>query len=326
MQTGKTLREKKDQEIAMLITESNEAYSQRDTKKMKLVRLRAIEKEDVKNFEEKLKVLNQTIEAQRLTQNRTVEQRPTEQQTDGPTGSQSDQQEELTILSDQYHTTIQRTLELCGIPGLHELFAEAEKLERENFSLYNYVVEHGAARTRLQEEIDGLELQHQVLMAQVTSTDESQAGLLEKLTNDIQKVDAELKDAQDQKIANDAEFASAYVEIENIFKLFECKWDDAPDGKTTTTPLNSMFCLSAIETAIVNLMNAVFEKTKMECGYRDIKPSSFIPEQSEAQGQGLVTSKYTAITMVRTGEKEPGGKVAEAVRPMSVDELRALLD
>jgi hypothetical protein len=320
-------RTQKDSDMATLITESNNAYSKRDSRKMQLVKLRAAEKADVKNFEEKMARLNQTIEAQKLTQNRPIDQRPTEQQSDCQAGSQSEKQEEVTTLTEQYNTTIQRTMELCAMPSVPELFAEAEKLERENFSLYNYVVEHGAVQTRLQEEIDGLELQHQVLVAQTSASDEEQSALLDRLTQDIQKVDADLEEARQMKAANDAEFASAYVQIEGLFNLLGCPWDDAPDGKATATPQNSMFCLSAIESAIAEMMNALFEKTKLECGVKGIKPSSFLPEGVEIQPQvSTLLTKHPVAAATKSPERDSTAKVADAVKPLSIEELRALLD
>jgi DNA repair exonuclease SbcCD ATPase subunit len=329
MATGATARAKKDEEMARLISESNDAYAVRDSKKMKLVQLRAVEKADVAAFEEKLSVLNQTIEAQKLTANRTVEQHTTDQPFDSQIGSQTDQQEEMTQLTELYNSTITRTLELCGMAGVPELFAEAEKLERENFSLYNYVVEHGSRVTRLQEEIDGLELQHEALVSQTRDSDEEQSGMLEKLTSDIQKAEQDLADIQQQKAANDTEFASVYTEVGEIFNLLGCSWDDAPDGKTVVTPLNSMFCLSAIETQIAEMMNNVFEKTKLECSFKDIKPLSFLPESADsasAGGAARHSAPVGSATAPRAPEKEPAGKIAEAAKPLSLDEIRRMLD
>jgi hypothetical protein len=321
MTTAATARTKKDEQMAQLISESNEAYAVRDSKKMKLVQLQTVEKADVAAFEEKLSVLNETIQAQKLTQSRTIDQRPTDQQIDSQIGSQTDQQEEMTMLTEQYNATITRTLELCGMASLPELFGEAEKLERENFSLYNYVVEHASRQTRLQEEIDGLELQHEALVAQTTASDEDQSAMLERLTDEIQKVDQELVGLQEQKAANDTEFASVYTEVEAIFNLLGCSWDDTPDGKTVVTPLNSMYCLSAIEGELVAMMNNVFEKTKLECSFKDIKPTTFLPDSSDA---ALARHTTGATAVQRAPEKE--GKVADASKPLSLEELRSMLD
>jgi hypothetical protein len=225
------------------------------------------------------------------------------------------------MLTDQYNATIVRTLELCGMTGVPELFSEAEKLERENFSLYNYVVEHGARQTRLQEEIDGLELQHRSLVLQTNANDEEQSVALEELTTAIQQVDADLTTARDEKAARDVEFASVYTEVEAVFNLLACDWTDAPDGKTTVTPLNAMFCLSAIEGKITEMMNTVFEKTRLECSFMDIKPASFIADGTDAQ----TVAKHPSSIGTRTPEKEPA-RVVDSPKPLSLDELRAMLE
>ena len=58
------------------------------------------------------------------------------------------------------NSAVAEEISVSPIAGLYRIHPEpeAEKLERENFSLYNFVVEHGATRTRLCEEIEGLEL------------------------------------------------------------------------------------------------------------------------------------------------------------------------
>jgi chromosome segregation ATPase len=309
----------KDETMGSLIKSSNDAYAQRDKKKMKLAEVRSAEKADVQAYEVELRNVNDKVAAQKLTQNRPVDHHPVEPHSDVQAGSQSEQQEELTALTEQYNTTIQRTLELCAIPTLPELFVEAEKLERENFSLYNYVVEHGAKLTRLQEEIEGLELQYDTLVAQTSANDQRQSGLLEKLTAKIQKVDSDLTSSRDLKEANDAEFASAYTEIEAIFNTLECKWDDSPDGKTTVTPVNAMFCLCAIEAVIADQISATFDKTRLECNLKDIKPSTFLPEPSE-------THAPAKTAQTRASDKENAVKFTDAAKPLSIEELRALLE
>jgi chromosome segregation ATPase len=66
-------QERKNAEIARLISESNDAYAERDRKKMKPARLQEAEKEDVKNHQKSMALLNATIENQRIAQNRPIE-------------------------------------------------------------------------------------------------------------------------------------------------------------------------------------------------------------------------------------------------------------
>jgi chromosome segregation ATPase len=315
-------REKKDQEIGRLISDSNKAYSERDRRKMDLVRLRAAEKTDERAFEEKLARLNQTIEGQKIAQNHPVDQQQIVQSVSSQIGGQSDQQEELTTLTEEYQLTIQKTLDLLQFKDVEQLFSEAEALERENFSLFSFVQEHGAIKHQLQEEIDGLELQYDKLKVQTTVVDGRKSEELKDLTLVIQKLDEELTEIRDKRAHNEAEFESVYSEIENIFNLLGCSWEESPDGKTTASPTNAMFCLSLIEVALADMMNNVYEKTKMECALRDIKPSQFLQEdraESAVLARGHVPPRQVQ-------EKELAARVADSNRPLSLEEMRALLD
>jgi chromosome segregation ATPase len=319
LKTAEKDREHKDQQMAELIATSNEAYATRDHKKMQLVRLRNAEKEDLKGFQEKLMVLDAQIEGRKLTQGRQVEAQQSQRFGEGTTAT-TDQQEEIQNLTDQYHGTIQTLLEMSGMKDVSDLFAEAERLERENFSLYSYVVEHGAAKMKLQEEIDGLDLQREALMAQSQSSEEGQSAVLEKLTEDIQDVEADLENIHDEKENNEREFASVYVQIEKIVNLLRCSWDATPDAKSTTTAANAFYCLSIVETSISEIVNQIYERTKQECAFKDIKPSSFLPEdRSDAVG-GRITQTKTV------NDREMAVKVGEATRPLTLEELRAMIE
>jgi DNA repair exonuclease SbcCD ATPase subunit len=315
-------RAQKDQEMATLISDSNNAYSERDRRKMDLVRLKAAERTDVKAFEEKLELLNRTIEAQKVAAGHQVGGHPSEAVLDSGLAAQSDQQDDLTAISDQLHNTTQAILEMCHVKDVQELFSEAEKLERQNYSLYKYVVENGAVRSQLQEEIDGLELQRQALIAQTQLDDGEQSKILEKLTAEIQKVAAELQEIQTEKASNEIEFESVYTEIGNIFNVLGCSWENAPDGKTTATPSNSLFCLSQIESAIAEMMKNAYERTRMQAlGRGDFKISEYISEEMIEQ------MKHPSTTVAKiVPDKEITGKFADANRPLTLDEMRRLLN
>jgi chromosome segregation ATPase len=314
-------RERKDAEISTLISDSNKAYSERDRRKMDLVRLRAAEKTDQRAFEEKLARLNQTIEGQKIAQAHPVDQAQPLPEINSQIGSQTDQQEELTNLTDQYQATIQKTLDLLQFKDVQDLFAAADELERENFSLFSFVQEHGAEKTRLQEEIDGLALQREVLSNQSNVSEEQQSKELEDVTAEIQVVDDLLSQIEEKKAKNEREFASVYTEIEEIFTLLKCQWSEAPDGKTTVTPANAMFCLSLIEVSISEVVNQIFEKARMECNLRDIKPASFLPDER---------SESTAVSrghpQTRQVQEKLVGKVGDSLRPLSLEEMRALIE
>jgi hypothetical protein len=195
-----------------------------------------------------------------------------------------------------------------------ELFATAEELERKNYSLYNYVVEHGAARTRLQERIDGLEEQRKLLSRQITDGEHDQGTLLDRLTADITRVTQELEAIQQQHVADGAKFAAIYTGVEEIFNLLRCKWDEAPDAKTTATPANSMFCLSAIETVIAEMIALVYEKAITRCNLDNIKPSSFIQEDKAQE------------PLVQGAPRESPARIIDPSRPLSLEEIRDILD
>jgi chromosome segregation ATPase len=323
METMAKRRQEKEAEIAGLISESNDAYGVRDSRKMELAKLREAEQQDIKSFEETMARLNQTIEGQKIAQGRTIDQKSTLHSNDSQSGPQLEQTEELVTLTEQYQALTQRTVELCGMGSVQELFTEAEKLGRENFSLYTYVVEHGANRTRLQEQIDALELQRETLVAQGEDTEAEQSARLLSLTAEIQTTATELAAVRAQKTERDAAFAAVYALIGEVFEMLGCKWDEAPDGKSTVTAVNAMFCLSAIESVIAPLIRRVFDRAKLECTIGDIRPSSFLPEDHVEQAGGATKP---AITGARSPEKEISAKLGEYTKPLSVEELRALLD
>ncbi|KAK8889556.1 hypothetical protein M9Y10_034306 [Tritrichomonas musculus] len=318
-------RLKKDQEIGNLITNSNDAYSKRDRLKMDLVQLKQAEAEDIKNYEEEYSRLTQQIEGQRITQNRPRDQQQTVPSISSQIGSQTDQQqEEITALTEQYNTTIQQTLDLFGYKDVQELFDEADKLERENFSLFNFVVEKGAKRSKMQEEIEGLNLQHDALMAQVEMNDSDQKEQLDHVTNDIKVINGDLTSVKEEKERNEAEFASVYNEIENLFNNLECNWGDSPDEKQNVTPQNAMFCLSTIETAIAEMMNNVAEKAKLQYNMRGIQDFTTILGEDRSDSAGVKPSHTKGMSDKEAAAAAP--KAFEGVaRPMTIDEMRAML-
>jgi hypothetical protein len=321
MRAAGQTREKKDQEMATLITESNNAYSERDRRKMDIVHLKIAESTDVRAFEEKLTVLNQTIEAQKVASVYRASGRPSDLVPDSGALSQPDQHDDLTAVTDQLQMNIQVCLDLCKVKDVQELFEEAQNLERENFSLYNYVVEHAAARLELQEEINSLELQKKALNERADSDEVEQSQVLEKLAAEIQRVGTDLDQIWAQKEANESEFESLYTKIGMVFNELGCSWENTPDGKTLTTPSNVLHCLSLIETSIAGMMNTTYEKTKLECAARDIKISAFV---SDEQAQ---KHPATSSASGRPGpEKELAGKITEANRPLSLEEVRGMLE
>jgi hypothetical protein len=316
-------RQKRDGEMTTLMTQSNNAYSERDRRKMDLVQLKAAEKSDVRAFQDKLDVLNETIENQKAAANHQAIQEPDPASELSFMAQQVDQ-DELVTLTAEYETTTQATLALTKMADINALFAEAEKLERENFSLYSYVVDHGATRSRLQEDIDGLELQRDALLAQTQSTEEEQSIVLEHLTEEIQKVDGELNAIRTEKSTNETQFQAVYQEIEAIFNCLNCSWEQAPDGKATTTPANALFCLSTVESIIADFANRVYEATKTQyCMGKSVA----LPAEPQTQEPATITKHPTVGSKITIApEKEVPGKVPESNRPLSIEEMIEFLE
>jgi chromosome segregation ATPase len=315
--------EAKDREIARLISESNDAYATRDSVKMRLALLREAEKGDVTEHTKRVQILDETIENQKSSKSVPAGDRPAVASSDSQIGAQSDRPEELTLLTEQYATLTQRTLELCDIGSVQELFAQAEALERENFSLLRYAMEHGAKRTRLQEELDRLEEYQATLAADTAARERDEMNALAEMDAEMQRVDSDLTALSAEQEATDQQFTAIYREIEEMFRSLECSWDDCPDGKQLVTRANSMFCLSQIEAAVAETIQKVFDRARNECMVRDIKPSTLSHEGSlDPSGSG-VGMKHAALG-ARSPERETAIKLPDS--PLSIDELRAMLE
>ena len=309
-------RERNDQEMARLISDSNEAYSDRDRMKMDLAELKQKEKESIRSYETDISLLTQQIEGQRITQSHPREQQQQIPSMSSQLSSQTDQQEELVQQTEQLHTSNQRTLDLLGRKRVEELFAAAEKLERENFSLFNFVVEHGSNKTRLEEEISGLQLQYESLQSQSEEKEEGKKEELTELTRKIQEIDQQLSLAKEKKEKSQSDFTSVYTEIEQLFNSLECSWDESPDDKTNVTATNVMFALSSIESKIAAMMNRVAEKTKVQYVNSGISKFSSMNSIDTISRQGTTRGAPA---------KDTQSRIADSSRPMSIEEIRAML-
>lgn len=299
--------------MSKLIAESNDAYSERDRMKMELNDLRASEKADLDNFDKEMERLNQTIEGQRIASNRPHDPQQSVPSISSQVGSSSEMPDEITKMTDEYNARISETLNKLNMKSSAELFEEAEKLERENFSLFSFVVEHGANRTKLQEEIDALEMQYNALVEQHRSTEESQAADLAILTEEINDYQSRLDEIESQRQASEAEFQEVYKEVEDLFNMLGCSWDDAPDEKTVVTSVNAMFCLTSIETAIAAIMDEVGQKAKnqYELAPQDVK------QQDDRVAEASMRSHTKILDKALTDKI-----VSESARPLSVEEIR----
>ena len=306
-----------DDTIQNEIKASNEYYSQRDGLKMEIAELKANEEADIQNYEREMDRITQTIERQRI-----AAERPHEKQTSVPTiisqgGSSTETNDEIQRQTDEYQAKINKTLELLQMKSIDELFAEAEKLERENFSLFNFVVEHGATRSKLQDEIDCLELQHDKLIAQNQANDDEKAMELQQLTEDIKDAQNELDELEKQKQQNEQEFNEVYKEIDDLYNLLGCSWDSSPDEKATVTPANAMFALTNIETAINQIMDEVGKKAK---SVYDVNPPD---NKTTTSGDNTSKDKKSHIDIAL--DQNTKQSIETATRPLTLDEIRAKL-
>lgn len=312
-------KEARDQQMASLISQSNQAYSERDRMKMDLVQLKQAEQEDIKNFDEEYARLSQQIEGHKITQSQPRDQQPTVPSMNSQLGSQSDQAEEITAQTEHLQEMINKTLTLCGFETFEDLISAADAIERENFSLYSFVVEHGATRTKMQDEIDALELQNEKLQSQIHKNDSEQKDDLENLTLDIKNINEDLVESREEAERNEQEAQAVNQEIEALFNELECSWADTPDEHDHVTTVNSMYCLSNIENAMAEMMNSVAEKVKYIYSMRGTTDFSTLVSDNQSDNASMKQMHTRAL------DKEQI-KLPDTSKPLSVEEMMALLN
>lgn len=314
---AKADRENKEQEIGHLISESNEAYARRDSLKMRLVEIKAAEKESEQAYEERMARLTETIETQKITKVHAKGPVQPISQASSQIGSSSDQQEELTALTESYQSAINETLEILEMKDVDELIKAAESLERENFSLYNYVVEEGAARTALQDEYTTLKAKKERLDEQSQLTEEEQSVVLAKLTEEINETERALAQRKGDFHKQRDEFKVIYAKLEDMFNTLGCSWDDSPDEKSTLTPNNAMWAMSRIEEKMSEVMNQVYDQARIQFAStgQDMKVSAIDETRSEV----AKSPPHRNIA-----DRDLTSKV-ESTRPLTIEELKELL-
>ena len=320
---AKSDRESKEQEIGRLIAESNDSYARRDNLKMRLVQIKTAEKESIQAYEERLTRLTETIETQKITKGHTNVPAQPLSQMNSQIGSSSDQQEELTALTESYQTSITQTLDTLQMKDVDQLIQAAEQLERENFSLYNFVVEDGATLATLQEELESLKEKKTELDEQANMTEEEQSECLAKLTDQINEIESELKEKNAQYESEVDEFKQIYEKLEKLFHALNCTWEDAPDAKDHITPANAMWVMSSIEKRIAEIMNTVFDQARIQFATtgQEIKLGT-----AELETRSDVNLTRMSLSHQRmTADREVIGKAVEATRPLTIEELRELL-
>ena len=287
-----TLKEvdSKEQQINKLIRDSNNAYSMRDAKKMELVTLKQAQQEDIQAYEKNMKELDLRMEDEQYVETSDVPK----QKAQPSIGSQSQVAQDrdgkaLEAKTEEMQETINQTLSQTGFQTVEELFAEADRQEQENYSLFNYVMEHSAKKAKLEEEIAAIEMQEVELTKKAEEAEAQQENSIKELSETIVKTDEELKRLQEERAKSEEQFSTIYSEIEKLFNALGCSWDGVPDDKHTVTPYNTTFVLSSIEDVLGPLANDFYMKASLF--YRgagvidEIKPSTTMSQKQVPEVQ-----------------------------------------
>lgn len=313
-------RQAKDDEMNRLITNSNQAYADRDRLMMELVQLKSAEKEDVQNYESELTRCEQRIENQIITQNHPRNQPLPIPSRDSQIGSTSDGQDELVALTDQLTTNTSQILDSLGFANADEMIKEAQRLESQNFSLYNFVVENAALRTDLQDQLDQLYDTEKDLLDQSEMTEDQLNGKLQEITKNINLTDHELSELKQQHKAEKAEFREIYSKLEDLFNTLGCSWADSPDEKESITTANAMFVMTTIEETLMDMMRETCDKARMQYAVRfpDLQ-STMIDDKTD-----LSITRSPGHS--RTIQDREIPKQIESTKPLTLDEIRELLN
>jgi chromosome segregation ATPase len=316
---AKNDRAEKERRIGDLISESNKAYSRRDGLKMQLVQMKAAEKEAIRQDEERILRLRERTAAMKITKGHPKPSPEPIMPQASQIGSSSDQQEEITVLTESYHTSTTQTLDLLHFTDVDDLIAHARELERENFSLYNFVVENGVIRTELQEELESLREKKAELDGMCDLSENEQSVRLSELTEKLNAVSEELAAGESQLEREREEFQEIYTKLEDLFNTLGCSWEGSPDMKEAVSDLNAMWCLGLIENTLTGTMNEVFEQARIQ--YTETGKEVRMP----GSDSGLDGSAGRGGHLRLTIEREVAGKTADATKPLTLDELRELL-
>jgi hypothetical protein len=169
---------------------------------------------------------------------------------------------EILTETELHQLAIRKILDSLQLNSLVDLFAEAEKIERENRETYMFIAENDELKRHLIDEIAELEQQFDEVSTGRKEREEEQMLRLTKLNLDIIAMQTEIADIQKQKNRDGIEFSVVYSAIEELFNALQCAWDDSPDGSMTVTATNALFALGAIEIALADMTAAMAKAGK----------------------------------------------------------------
>ncbi|EAY22017.1 hypothetical protein TVAG_456520 [Trichomonas vaginalis G3] len=150
--------------------------------------------------------------------------------------NQANQNETIQNSINVYQDKLNKAIEFLHVKSFDEIFAEAEKLEQENNTLFSSIFETNEKKKKLQEEANSLETQ---LEALEEKQDQQQSQI----------------NYEDEKM-----YSEVFKELEDIFNMLGCSWDVSPDEKARVTQYNAIFALNSIETSISNFLDEVKKK------------------------------------------------------------------
>jgi uncharacterized coiled-coil DUF342 family protein len=314
MRTTRNDREMKHDQICTLISESNDDYARRDLLKRRLTEVKLAEKQFEDEFQENISQITERIEMQRVTKSHTPMVDHPMTASDSQIGWSSDQIEALVAQTEAMQTAINQALTSLQFPTIQAMLDSADQLERENFSLYNFVVESGAINLSLKEEIEGLEKRKDELDRLAEMTDEEQSVHFGVLTKQIASTSKNLADTQGLFERESNEFREIHDKIERLFNLVGGSWDSSPDQRPGMSQSNTPFVLSTIEAKLSEVMERVFVQASL---------------QAEATGQEIRAGDNDHETGENKARisigREAFSKQIEHSRPLTIEEIQKLL-
>jgi chromosome segregation ATPase len=314
MQDSKADGESQYDRIVTMISESNDAYADRDLLKRRLTEVQLAERQIQEEFQENITEITERIEIQRVTKNRPRMADHVMTTSDSQIGSSSDQTDDLAAQTDIMQTAISQTLGALHFPNTDALVKNADQLERENFSLYNFVVESASINFGIQEELEALSKRKEELDSIAQMTDEEQSAHLAVLTKQIASTSEHLTDTQGVFRRETEEFEEIHTKMERLFSLLGGSWADSLDQKPGMSQSNAPFVLSTLESKLASMMDRIFEQASIqyEVTGQEFKLVESDHEIGESKGR-------TSLG------REAFGRQIEHSRPLTIEEIQRLL-
>ena len=313
--------------ISHYIDISNKCYTIRDQKKIDLVELQKDEKQDQLEDEAELQRLQQKISDQAvLSRNPKTEQQAIPSISSTST-TPADFDEELKNQMKNLQTQINQILANAKVNDIDELLQKLQDLENDNFSLYSFVVERGAEKAALIEEIDELKKRAQDLSMNNQVNEDEQNYKLKELAQVMTNTDKNIETLTEVKKKNDDTIIEVHQKLQDLYNKLNLSWNGVPDEKDFVTPFNCMWILSNLENYLSNLMNQVLNKaSNIQLQPKDSSSSS---DHHKLSSQKMLRSMQSTIfdrSVENKTDFTAKDILAETVEPLTPDEIRARLN